>query len=85
MIPNFDCKNDFKDNGATLAKAEIQTLQEYLSDHLSEREHDKPIDWAGSLFPAEQPPQQYDLHDKTKKRSGIGCGLFCLFYAVALS
>ena len=40
-----------------------------------------------SLFPAEQPPQQYDLHDvdKTKKRPGIDCGLFCLFYAVALS
>jgi hypothetical protein len=72
-----------KDDGATLAKAENQTLQEYL-DHLSEREHDKPIDWAGSLFPAEQPPQQYDLHDK-KKRSGIDCGLICLFYAVALS
>ena len=45
-----------KDNGATLAKAEIQTLQGYL-DHLSEREHDKPIDWAGSLFPAEQSHQ----------------------------
>ena len=41
-----------KDNDATLAKAEIETLQEYL-DHLSEREHDKPIDWVDSLFPAE--------------------------------
>ena len=38
-----------------------------------------------SLFPAEQPPQQYDLHDPRKKLAGIDCGLFCLFYAVALS
>ena len=62
------------------------TLQEYLHvDHLSEREHDKPIDWADSLSPAEHPPQQYDLHDPHKKLAGIDCGLFCLFYAVALS
>ena len=72
------------DKGAILGKAEIVTLQEYL-DHLSEREHDKPIDWADSLFPAEHPPQQYDLHDPHKKLAGIDCGLFCLFYAVALS
>jgi hypothetical protein len=73
-----------QDKRAILAKAEVARLQEYL-DHLAVREHDKPIDWADSLFPAEQPPQQYDLHDPRKKLAGIDCGLFCLFYAVALS
>ena len=72
------------DKGAILGKAEIETLMEYL-DPLSEREHDKPIDWQEPLFPGEESPQQYDLHDTSKKRSGIDCGLFCLFYAVALS
>ena len=73
-----------KDKGVILGKAEVARLEEYL-DHLAEREHDKPIEWQKPLFPGEKPPQQYDLHDKRKKLSGIDCGLFCLFYAVALS
>ena len=64
--------------------AEVARLQEYL-DHLAVRDHDKPIEWQEPLFPGEKSPQQYALHDKSKKLSGIDCGLFCLFYAVALS
>ena len=73
-----------QDKRAILGKAEVARLQEYL-DHLAVREHDKPIEWQEPLFPGEKSPQQYALHDKSKKLSGIDCGLFCLFYAVALS
>ena len=73
-----------QDKRAILGKAEVARLKEYL-DHLAVREHDKPIEWQEPLFPGEKSPQQYALHDKSKKLSGIDCGLFCLFYAVALS
>ena len=74
------------DKRTILGKAEVARLQEYLV-HLAVREHDKPIEWQEPLFPqaGEKSPQQYALHDKSKKLSGIDCGLFCLFYAVALS
>jgi len=73
------------DKGAILGRAEIETLQEYL-DHApvwtrarqANRLDRQPVS-------ADQPPQQYDLHDPRKKLAGIDCGLFCLFCAVALS
>ena len=73
-----------KDKCVILGKAEVARRQEYL-DHLAVREHDKPIEWQAPLFPGGEAPQQHALHDESKKLSGIDCGLFCLFYAVALS
>ena len=69
------------DAEAKQAEADIQRVQAYL-DFLAVRESGVSIEWSNT-FPSVQVAQQYALGSPNE--SGLDCGLFTLFYGVAIS
>ena len=69
------------DAGAKKAEADIERVRAYL-DYLAVRESGVSIQWSNT-FPSVQVAQQYALDSPNE--SGVDCGLFTLFYGVAIS
>ena len=78
LFDSCACNDKYNRRG----KAEILMLQEYF-DYLIMGEVDKKIKWKEPIFPGKRVPQQYDPKDRGRLL-GIDCGLFCVFYAIAL-